>query len=130
VGLCTQAPYSLHPSSDILFPRASLLGFLAMTKAPLLVSYFPQLHSWFRPKCRKTRMIWSFSSSEDSFELSNKRIRVLGYRDDSVVKSTGWSCRGTGLDFQHPHGRLQLSVTPFPGDLTPSDLLKYQANIC
>ena len=43
--------------------------------------------------------------------------------DASVVRSTGWTFRGPGLDSQHPHGSSQLSVTPVSGDLMPSSVL-------
>ena len=42
------------------------------------------------------------------------------WRDGSMVKSTSCSSRGLGFNSQHPHGSSQLSVTPVPGDLTPS----------
>lgn len=32
---------------------------------------------------------------------------------DSVVKSTGCSSRCPGINSQHPHGNLQLSITPY-----------------
>lgn len=29
---------------------------------------------------------------------------------------------------QHPHGEFQLSVSPVPGDLTPSGVHRYEAH--
>lgn len=37
-----------------------------------------------------------------------------------MKKSTGCFSTGPGFDSQHTHGGTQLSVTPVPGDLTPS----------
>jgi hypothetical protein len=40
-----------------------------------------------------------------------------GWRDGSVVESTGCSSRGLGFNSQHPlRGSLQLYVTPVPGN--------------
>ena len=47
------------------------------------------------------------------------RTTVGGWRDGSVVKSTDSSSRGSGFNYQHPHGSSQLSVIPVPGDPTP-----------
>ena len=38
-------------------------------------------------------------------------------KGSSVVKSTGYSPRGTGFDFHHPHHGTHLSITSVPGDL-------------
>lgn len=38
----------------------------------------------------------------------------------STIKSTGCSSREPRFNSQHPHRRPQLSITPLPGDLTPS----------
>jgi len=43
-----------------------------------------------------------------------------GWKDGSVIKSTGCSSRGFRFNSQHPCGSSQLSVIPVPGDLTPS----------
>ena len=40
------------------------------------------------------------------------KARVGGWRDGSVVKSTGYSSRGPEFKSQHPHGSSRLSVTP------------------
>jgi hypothetical protein len=55
-----------------------------------------------------------------------------GWRDGSGVKSTGCSSRGLGFNSQHPHGSLQLFVTPVPGDLTLShrQTCRQNTNIC
>lgn len=37
--------------------------------------------------------------------------------DQSVVKSTGSSCRRPGSISQHTHGGSQLAVTPVPGKM-------------
>ena len=46
--------------------------------------------------------------------------KVGAGRIGSVVMSTGCSSKGPRFNSQHPHGSSQLSVTPVPGDLTPS----------
>ena len=45
---------------------------------------------------------------------------VLGWRDGSVVKTTGCSSRRPKFCAQHPHGGPQMLVTPVPEDLIPS----------
>ena len=40
-----------------------------------------------------------------------------------MAKSTEYSSRGPGFNSQHPRGSSQLSVTPVPGNLTPSHRL-------
>ena len=40
--------------------------------------------------------------------------KVRGWRDGSVVKSTGYSCRGPGFDSQQPHGSSQFPIIPIP----------------
>jgi hypothetical protein len=47
---------------------------------------------------------------------SNNNNNKYGWRDGSVIKSTGCSSRGQRFDSQHPHGSLQSSLTPVPGD--------------
>ena len=42
-----------------------------------------------------------------------------GLRDGSVVKGTGYSCRGPKFSSQNPHGRSQLPVNLIPRDLVP-----------
>lgn len=43
-------------------------------------------------------------------------------RNDSVVKSIGYSFRRPRFNTQHPHGGSQLAVTGVPvGDLTPAE---------
>lgn len=45
----------------------------------------------------------------------------LDWKDASVVKSTGQSCRGPGMVYsQHLDGNSQPFVTPVPGDPRPS----------
>jgi hypothetical protein len=39
-------------------------------------------------------------------------LLTWGWRVGSAVKSTDCSSRGSGFNSQHPHGSLQLSVTP------------------
>jgi hypothetical protein len=46
--------------------------------------------------------------------------KITGWRDGSIVKSTGRYSRGPRFCSQHPHGSSQLSVIPVSGDLTPS----------
>ena len=45
-----------------------------------------------------------------------------GWRDGSVVKSTGCSSRGPGFSSQHPHGSLQLFVTPISDTFTQTNM--------
>ena len=54
--------------------------------------------------------------------VESYKIGTQGWRDGSVVKSTGCSSRGPQFNSQHPHGSSQLSVTPASGDPTPSDI--------
>jgi hypothetical protein len=49
-----------------------------------------------------------------------KEHQIAGARDGSVVKSTGCCFRGPGFNSQQPHSNSHLSVTPVPGNLTPS----------
>ena len=49
----------------------------------------------------------------------------MGWRDGSVIKNTGCSCRGPRFSSQHPHGGSQPSVTPAPGNLMPSSGLSW-----
>lgn len=44
----------------------------------------------------------------------------VGWGNDFVVKTTGCSSGRLRFCCQHPRDRLQLSVTPVPGNLTPS----------
>ena len=52
----------------------------------------------------------------------------MGWRDGLAVKSTSCSSRGPEFNSQHPHGSSKLSVTPVPGDLTPSHRHTYRQN--
>jgi hypothetical protein len=45
-----------------------------------------------------------------------RRPGAGGWRDGSVVKSTGCSSGGPVFNSLQPHGSSQLSVTPVPGD--------------
>jgi hypothetical protein len=47
--------------------------------------------------------------------------RVSGWRDGSVVKSTGCSSRSPEFISQQPHGGSLMSATPVPGNVTPSN---------
>lgn len=40
-----------------------------------------------------------------------KENNTRGWRNGSTVKSTGFSSKGPGIDFQHSHGGSLLSVT-------------------
>jgi hypothetical protein len=44
----------------------------------------------------------------------------MSWKDGSAVKSTDCSSGGPRFNSQQPHGNLQLSVTPVPGDPMPS----------
>jgi hypothetical protein len=46
--------------------------------------------------------------------------RNVERRDGSVFKSTGCSSRGPRFNSQHPYNGSQISVTPVPGNITPS----------
>lgn len=52
------------------------------------------------------------------WEVEGPRVRGLG--DGSDVGNTCCSSRGPGFDSQPPHDGSQLSVSPAPGDLSPS----------
>ena len=71
----------------------------------------------------------SEKSIRDTKHSSKDRATVQ--RDGSVVKSTGCSFRGPGLNFQHPYGNClsNLSETLVPEDLTPPYTEYMQANI-
>lgn len=47
-------------------------------------------------------------------------------RGGSLAKNTGYSCRGTGFDYQKQHPGPQLSETPILGDMKPSSGLRGQ----
>lgn len=47
--------------------------------------------------------------------LQGTRAVAQGLRKDLICSS-----KGPGFDPQHPYGDLEPSVTPEPGDLTPS----------
>lgn len=49
-------------------------------------------------------------------------VKILGYRDDSAVKSTFRSCRGPEFSSQHPHSSSHGPETPGPGYRTPPRL--------
>lgn len=49
--------------------------------------------------------------------------KKIGWRDDSTVKNICHSCRGPGFSPQHPHGILQLLVSPIAGGWLPSSVL-------
>ena len=48
-----------------------------------------------------------------------KRAPDEGWRDDSVVKSTGCSPKGPGLNSKNPDGSSQQSETSVPEDPVP-----------
>jgi hypothetical protein len=49
-----------------------------------------------------------------------KSIPTKGWRDGSVVKSSGGSSRSSGFHSQHPHDSSQTSLNPDPRDPMPS----------
>lgn len=52
---------------------------------------------------------------------------VQGWKDGSVVKTTGCSYRGLRFGSQHPHNIVQPFIILVPGALTPSSgLLRHQ----
>jgi hypothetical protein len=48
--------------------------------------------------------------------------------DDSAIKSIGYSSREPTFNSQHPHGSSQPSVTPVPGNMTPSHRHTFRQN--
>jgi hypothetical protein len=44
------------------------------------------------------------------------KSKMRGWRDGSVVKSTGCSSKGPRFNSQYPHGGSQLSITSVPGE--------------
>lgn len=60
-------------------------------------------------------------SSLDPRTRNNRILRKWRvWKDDSEVKSSGYSSTGSTFGFQHIQGSLQLCVTPVPEDTTPS----------
>jgi hypothetical protein len=57
--------------------------------------------------------------------LHLKVLKMGGWRDGSVVKSTGCSSRGPRFNSQHLHGSSQLSATPVPGEYEAHETLMY-----
>lgn len=55
----------------------------------------------------------------------NKSGEEGGWRDGSMVKSTGYSYKRPGFNIQHACNSSQSSGTPVPGDPIPSSDLKY-----
>jgi hypothetical protein len=51
-------------------------------------------------------------------KFGNKNFR--GWRDGSAVKSTGCPSKGPRFNSQNPYDSSQMSLTPVPGDPTPS----------
>lgn len=43
----------------------------------------------------------------------------MGWRGGSAVRRAHPSCRGTSFNSLHPHGSLQLSITPVLGEPAP-----------
>jgi hypothetical protein len=59
------------------------------------------------------RWISEFQDSQGSTEKPCFKKR------NNNNKNPGYSCRRPRFNSQHPPGDIQLSVTPFSGDLTP-----------
>lgn len=57
-------------------------------------------------------------------------LYLLGWRDSSAIKNIGCSFRELRFKTHHPHSSLHLSVTPFPGDRTPSSGLRSIHVVC
>jgi hypothetical protein len=58
-------------------------------------------------------------------------IYISNVKGDSlVVKSTGFSSRGSSLNYRNLHGGSQPSVTPVLGDRMPSSAPKCTAHTC
>jgi hypothetical protein len=57
-------------------------------------------------KCTKVK-----AASVPDTGTSWGRVAVRGWRDGSVAKSTGCSCRRLGFESQHPHGGSQTHIT-------------------
>ena len=99
-------------------------------------------------QCEKNKHTKSSQEQKDKTKKGDQKLSK-SWRDDSVVKSTdcytekpclektknktkqkSTECfsREPRFSSQHPHGSLQLSVTPVPDDQTPSpDHCGYQA---
>ena len=104
-----------------------------------LYNYFKGLRWFFVPSnispFTNTSWVYAHFNKDSSFEYSTRisccflHYNVTGsWRDDSVIRSICCSCGGPGFGSQHPHGSLQISETPVPGDLTlSSDLCIHQA---
>jgi hypothetical protein len=61
--------------------------------------------------------------------LNHLKHKTKGWRDGSVVKSTGCSSRGAWFSSQQPHNVLQLYVTPIPEDLATSHKDTWRQNM-
>ena len=59
----------------------------------------------------------AFLASSICLERGINNVVLWGWRDSSVVKSTGCSWRGLNFDFQHLYGSSQSFETPVPWDL-------------
>ena len=80
------------------------------------------------PLCPWGFSLFSLLPSHKNKGFQNLR---LGWRDGSVVTSTGCSSRGPGFSSQQPHGSSQPPVTPVPRDLMPSSgLCRYCTHVC
>lgn len=73
--------------------------------------------------CWKILFVQNITNFVSWVELLKKIIvKILGYRDDSAVKSTFRSCRGPEFSSQHPHSSSHGPETPGPGYRTPPRL--------
>ena len=79
----------------------------------------PGFYRFIKLKCLLS-FSWSFSCSQMFDDLN---LTVY-----SAVESTDCSSRGPRFNSQHPHNSTYLSVTPVPGDLTPSHRIQAKRN--
>ena len=81
---------------------------------------------------KKTELLYTvdgvqmnLTSEKTAWAFLKLKTNKEGWRDGSALKSTGCSSRRPGFNTQHPHSSSQLSVTPAPGDPTPSDVFRH-----
>jgi hypothetical protein len=79
----------------------------ASCRPPKLLSEFQVSYGYILKLCLKQKTKTKPTTYED-------------WRDGSAVKSTGCFSKGPEFNSHHQQGRSQMSITPVPGDPTPS----------
>lgn len=78
-----------------------------------------RLNSW-----NETKTFWSssqYSKLQGTYRKTEKKPENLSYKLETMGSEMAQrSFRGHRFNLQHQHGGSQLSLTPDPGDLTPS----------